>query len=111
MQDLGLNSNFSVHLDDRNDLATVEGREAFEQSVVMMLTDFMYDTLPGLSRRKTIEQRIQLEVTRVAREHDLLENITRMEIREKPGTADTYQVEVVYEATDAANFQEEFTAQ
>lgn len=111
MEDLRLNSNFSVELDDRNDLATVSGREAFEQSVVMMLTDFMYQSLPGLSKRKTIEQRINLEVTRVAREHDLLDSVAQITINEKIGSPDTYQVDIIYEEEGVDNFSEDVTAQ
>jgi hypothetical protein len=111
MQDLSLNSNFSVHLDDRNDLATVSGRDAFEQSVVMMLTDFMYDSIPGLSARDTIKEKINLEVTRVAREHSLLDSIEQISISEKAGTADTLEVRVSYSSTDAADFEEDVTVQ
>lgn len=111
MQDLGLNSNFSVHLDDRHDLATVDGRGAFEQSVVMMLTDFMYNSLPGLSKRKTIEQRIHLEVTRVAREHDRLSGIRNIRINEKIGSPDTYEVEIAYTSDDLSDFEEDVTVQ
>jgi len=111
MQDLKLNSNFSVHLDDRNDLATVSGREAFEQSIVMMLTDFMYGTVLGLSSRENIKERINLEVTRVAREHDLLDSIEYISINEKLGESDTFEVRVSYSSTDEAEFEEDITVQ
>lgn len=98
MFDLALNSNFSVHLDDRNDLATVEGREAFEQSVVVLLTEFMHERLPGLSEGQTLKQKIRLEVSRVARDHDELDSIASLNIREKPGEPDTYLVQIIYES-------------
>lgn len=100
MKDLALNDNFSVHLDDRNDLATVEGRDAFEQSVVVMLTEFMDETLPGLKRGENIESKIQLQVTRVARSHDNLDTIQRVEVSEKEDVPDTYQVEIFYDSGD-----------
>lgn len=111
MQDLKLNSNFSVHLDDRNDLATVSGRDAFEQSVAMMLTDFMYDSIPGLSQRDTIKEQINLEVTRVAREHDLLDRISSISITEKLGEPDTLEVRVSYISSEAADFNDNITVQ
>ena len=96
MFDLALNSNFSVHLDDRNDLATVEGREAFEQSVVIRLTDFMNERLPGLSDGDGLKQKIELEVSRVARDHSKLDSIERIEISEKADEPGTYTVKIVY---------------
>lgn len=111
MNDLKLNSDFSVKLDDRNDLATVSGREAFEQSVVMMLTDFMYNSLPGLSKKNTIEEQIKLQVTRVAREHSLIDSIANIDIREKAGAPDTYEVEINYVETGTESFSEDVTAQ
>lgn len=100
MKDLSLNDNFSVHLDDRNDLATVEGRAAFEQSVAVMLTNLMNETLPGLKRGENIESKIKLQVTRVARSHNNLESIHRIEVSEKDKAPDTYQVEIFYESGD-----------
>jgi hypothetical protein len=111
MEDLKLNSNFSVHLDDRNDLATVSDREAFEQSVVMMLTDFMYNTLPGLYQSNTIEEKIELQVTRVAREHNNLDALEAIDINEKLGEADTYEVRIIYSDEGVEDFSEDVTAQ
>jgi hypothetical protein len=98
MFDLALNSNFSVHLDDRNDLATVEGRDAFEQSVVIRLTEFMNESLPGLTDGQTLKEKIRLEVSRVARDHDELDSIASLTISEKEDQPDTFTVQLVYES-------------
>ena len=110
MADLSLNSNFSVHLDDRHDLATVEGRDAFEQSVSVALTEFMYETLPGLKKGENIQEKITLQVTRVAREHENLNAIRRVAVSEKENEPDTYQVEIFYESGDISLLDTEITS-
>lgn len=107
MNDLALNSDFSVFLNDRNDLATVSGKDAFEQSVAIMLTDFMYQNIPGVTDRETIEQRLRLEVNRVAREHDFIDEVSAIFISEKAGAVDTYAVEITYISDDFSTFSEE----
>jgi len=107
MKDLALNSNFSVTLDERNDLGEVTGREAFEQSVMVRLTEFMQETLPGLTKRESAKQKIRLEISRVARSHDQLDSIESIRIKEPDENPDTYRVEVVY-VTDEV-FSREFT--
>jgi hypothetical protein len=98
-QDIALGSDFSVFLDHRNDLGKVEGREAFEQSVVIMLTDYMQNVLSDYDP-DTIKQKLRLQVTRVAGRHDEIENINRIDIYRKQDHADTYVVEVVYLTAD-----------
>jgi len=110
MQDLSLNSNFSVHLDDRNDLATVEGRDAFEQSVSVALTEFMHETLPGLKKGENIKEKITLQVSRVAREHDKLDAISRIVVTEKEKQPDTYQVEIAYSSGEINLLDTEVTS-
>lgn len=100
-QDIALGSDFSVFLDHRNDLAKVEGREAFEQSVALMLTDLMQNVLSDFNH-DTITQKLRLRVTRVAQEHDEIENIDQINIHRKQGASDTYVVEVTYLTADGA---------
>jgi len=107
MQDLALNSDFSVTLDDRHDLERVEGREAFEQSVAIRLTDFMHESLPGITQRESAKQKIRLEVSRVARSHEMLDRIDSININKEPEKPNTYLVEVVYVSDEI--FSEEFT--
>ena len=110
MADLSLNSNFSVHLNDRHDLATVEGREAFEQSVSVALTEFMHETLPGLKKGENIKQKITLQITRVARDHDNLDAVRDVIIEEKDKEPDTYQVRIAYESGDISLLSTEVTS-
>lgn len=111
MQDLALNSDFSVYLNGRNDLATVDGVEAFEQSVAMMLTDFMYNSIPGRTQRDSIKERLRLEVNRVASEHDFVDEISSISISEKVAANGTYTVDVQYISDEYPNFSQETTVQ
>lgn len=106
--DLSLNDEFSVHLDDRNDLAVVEGRAAFEQSVVVRVTDRMHDSIMGATGRQNIEEKIHLAVSRVARNHDQLDSIASIDITQPTGQPDTYAVEVEY--LEAGDFDFEVDA-
>jgi hypothetical protein len=111
MNDLQLNSNFSIFLNERNDLATVEGKDAFEQSVAIMLTDFMYNSIPGRTERESIKERLRLEVNRVAGEHEFVDEISSISISEKVGEAGTYTVNVTYLSDDFEDFVEDTTLQ
>jgi len=94
--DLALNSNFSVHLDDRNDLAVTDGLAEFEQSVAVYLQDFLYTTSADFLERETAEEKIRLEVTRVARDHGELDSIDHIAIERDPDREGTFLVEVDY---------------
>lgn len=108
MFDLALNSDFSVHLDDTNDLATVEGREAFEQSIVWHLTELMHERLPGFTGSKdTTIQKIELIVNRVARRHEMIDGIADLSIGQTPDAPDTYEVEIIYTSEEV--FSETFS--
>lgn len=105
MIDLALNSDFSVHLDDTNDLATVEGQEAFEQATAVALTDLMHGSLSGMmGSESTIKEKIRLEVSRVARSLDFIDSIARIFITPKENEPGTYTVEVDYVASGEWEF-------
>jgi len=105
MRDLALDSNFSVYLDGGNDLAVVEGQAAFEQSVVVMLTDYMQSTLTGITgSESTIKDKIRLQATRVARDHGALDSVEDIIVEPKPEEAGTYQVTILYLAGEDYQF-------
>lgn len=94
--DLALNSDFSVHLDDRNDLTTVEGVAAFEQSVSIYLQSFLYEATPDFLQRETATDKIRLEVVRVARQHGELDSIDTITIERDPDHDGVFRVEIDY---------------
>jgi hypothetical protein len=100
MLDLSLNSDFSVFLDDNGDLATVSGREEFEQSVVIMMTELIRNSVIGQFDQSTIEQKLKLEATRVARSHDKLTEISRIDVSPHPENPHTYVVSIDYKTDE-----------
>lgn len=106
-KDLALNQFFSVYLDpDTLDLATVEGREAFEQAVVITLYKFQ-EGLLGDTGTDSIEQKLRQSITRVARRYGEIESIEQLNIERKQESPETYRVTVVYNIGSA--FSEEVT--
>lgn len=103
MKDLALNSDFSVFIDDRNDLGQVEGQDAFEQQVVVMLTDFMHEQLPGIAADPTtVKEKIRLEVSRVARENGHIDRIAKIDVTQKD--TDRFEVEIHFIAAESFAF-------
>lgn len=97
MLDLALNENFSVFLDDTNDLATVDGQDQFEQSVAVHLTDLLHkNVLPGMDNDGTTKNKIRLQVSRVARRHDRIEEVSSVKIDDLVGEEASYEVTIVY---------------
>lgn len=101
MTDLALDETFDVFLDDRNEVATVDDREAFEQSVAVHLTEYMYD-ITGDTDIATLKEKIRLQASRVAREHDRLDSIDQIVVERAPDKPGTIQVTLVY--TSSATF-------
>lgn len=105
MVDLALDSDFSVFLNDRNEVATVSGRSEFEQSVRVMITDFMYANVIGESNPDKIKNKIRLQVSRVAKRHDRLDDISRIDISESLEDPNTYNVRINYQSDSLSEFQ------
>ena len=106
-KDLAVNRFFSVYLDpDTLDLATVEGREAFEQAVVITLNR-LQEGLLGDTRTDSIEQKLRQSITRTARRYGEIESIEQIKIERAPESPETYQVTVLYDIGTA--FSDEVT--
>lgn len=103
MTDLALDSNFDVFLDDRKNIATVDGRDEFEQSVVVQLTEYMYN-IPGSTDIATQNEKIRLQVGRVARNNDILDSIEKIVIERVPNEPGSIRVELVYSSSAAFDF-------
>ena len=105
--DLLLNRNFDVELDDRNDLATVEGRRAVEQSIAMMVTSYFYEEIGSLSAVNAVEK-IELEAKRVARNNPHIEGVENISARKVTGPVDgtaAIEVAITYETGETSAFE------
>lgn len=98
MTDLALDGNFDIFLDDRNDVATVDGRAEFEQTVAVKLTSYMYN-IAGDTDFATLKEKIRLQVSRVARSHDMLDSINRVAVDRHPDKPGTVRVELIYSSS------------
>lgn len=98
MLDLALNSDSSVFLDENGDLGTVSGREEFEQTVVILLTELMRDAAIGEFDETTIKQKLKLEASRVARKHDYLTSIDGIEVAPHDSDPHTYVLRINYKS-------------
>lgn len=96
MLDISLDSDFSVHLDDRNDIQTVSKRDEFEQSIAIALTDYLYDTALGEIDREAAIQKTRLQVNRVARDHDRLDEVKSVNVTPSPEEPNTLDLRIVY---------------
>lgn len=105
MTDLALNSDFSVFLNGRNELAEVDGRDEFEQSVRVMITEFMHTSVIGVSDPGEIKNKIKLQVSRVARKHDKLNGIANINISQSENDPHTYEVRIHYESDIVSEFE------
>lgn len=105
MVDLSLDSNFSVFLNDRNEIGTVDGRAEFEQSVRVMITEFMHTSLIGESDPAKIKNKIRLQVSRVARRHGRLTDISEISITQPTDQPHTYHVRINYQSDSLTEFR------
>lgn len=104
MVDLALDSDFSVFLNDRNELGTVNGRSEFEQSVRVMTTHLMYSSVIGESNPNEIKNRIRLQISRVAQEHDRLDDISEIDIERSTEDPNTFDVRIRYQSDSITEF-------
>ncbi|QRV15017.1 hypothetical protein JMJ58_19235 [Haloterrigena salifodinae] len=93
--DIGLNSNFDIELDHRNDLPLVRGREAFEQRVEIRLTSY-YTDLIGQNLDVNIVPLLELEAERVAEETPELDTLANILITPNPDVPNSLDVQIVY---------------
>lgn len=76
--DLLINEDFDVELDDRNDLAVVTGRRAFEQGVALLVNHYFYEEIGSTDETNAVEN-IILHTQRVVRESDDVESVVNID--------------------------------
>lgn len=96
MVDYSINDKFDIHFNEWKDFATVDGLEEFEQDVVIQLHDNERDILGARSNSDVAKQKIELAVTRVARQFGVIDSIAELNVSEVRDETASYQVEVTY---------------
>lgn len=107
MYDIELGNDFDVRFTDENDIGVVSGADAFEQAIVVRVTDYMQNQITGVTGSEgAVEEKIKLQVTRVARDEGVIESVESVSVEQNPDSPDTYNVTVDYGVNES--FYEEF---
>lgn len=101
--DILLDDNFDVHLDDTSDLATVDGRQEFEQRLRIALTRRYYNLI-GDGPRDSIIEFLEIEAERVAGDLEQLDELADIQIEFSDTSPNTVEVSAVYDVGDNVSF-------
>ena len=101
--DIALNSNFDIELDDRNDLPTVEGRDAFEQRLAVRTTAYFYQIVGTVGREELLSL-VKLQAQRVANDAEGVDRVVQIEARFSDEQHNTVDVTAIYETGDEYTF-------
>ncbi len=104
MKDIGIDEDFDVVIDHRNDLALVDGNREFEQHIRTYVTGFFYDEI-GSVDSDNVETRIRLHANRVARRSNRVDGVQSIEVRKSETVPNTLEVNIVYQTGDTFAFE------
>ena len=91
--DLLLDDDFDVVLNDRNDLALVEGHDLLKQQIIVDLTVFQRDAIGDLNEDNAL-RKVRHKTQEALRKHDQVNSIDTIEIERTK--ADTLSVFIIY---------------
>jgi len=97
-KDFKLDQQLQLQQNEQNQFPAVDKQEEFHQSVVVRLHDRYDEILNGGTETENTENKLQLEATRVAEEHDFIDQIGRISVRDDPSEAGSLQVLIHYES-------------
>lgn len=108
-EDIALDETFNVSINHRGDLETVSGRAAFEQRIVIRLTDEMRELI-GQSDvdRQSIINLAESKLRRIALQMDELESLSTYSASfsdEQKGAV--LEIEVIYDTGEVLQFEVE----
>lgn len=101
--DIGLNDSFDLELDGSNDIPLVRGREAFEQRLRLSITSSFQDII-GSTNRSTALQLIEVQVKRVARQYDVIEQMVQIQVEYDDDQPNTINLTIIYDTGDEFTF-------
>jgi hypothetical protein len=104
MVDYSIDDSFDLHFNEVNDFETVAGREEFEQDLLIECDAQFGDIIGGLRTSQNIEQKIELLATRIAKKFDVIQSISRIDVRQIPERADAISLNIIY--TSGESFEE-----
>lgn len=96
MKDIKLNRYFEIVIDHRNDLATVEGRDEFEQHLALGVTQFFTEEIGSVDHRSA-KSRLRLYANRLANQSDRAGEVASVSVEEHEYLSNTLEVSIVYQ--------------
>lgn len=102
--DLRINEDFDIELDDRQDLAIVEGREAFEQHLSIVVTHYFHELI-GTTKTSNLEQKIELQARRVINSVAGIEDVANVLVQRSEEEPNTIEVTVLYSTGEEFSFE------
>lgn len=104
--DLDLNDDLNVHISARGDLVMATGRDAFEQELMLRVSDRYLDIV-GVQDKPTIRGLLEIEAERVADEMEMLEGVSDFRIQFSDVKPNTVIIRVIYDTGEIFEFSEE----
>lgn len=99
--DILLNENFDFELDHRNDMGTVEGRQAFEQALAIRLS-LVFEEVVGAVNWDSVPDLLRVRAKRIAQEMNQLSSVAAFDIERHPTLPNKATVTVIYTTTEEA---------
>lgn len=104
MVDYSVNGTFDLHRTDQNDFAVVDGREEFEQDLIIQIHDRFSDIIGGKKNSDTIKEKVSLLANRLAKEFGVIDEVQQIRVNELPDKPETVSLEIFY--VSGENFEE-----
>lgn len=103
-EDIAINKSFEVFLNARGDLATVSGRQAFEQRLGIRISKRATEII-GTVDEENIPDLLETEARQVAAAMGELESVAEFNVEESDEKVNTYVVEIIYDSGDDLIFE------
>lgn len=104
MVDYSVDDSFDIHFTEHGDIAEVDSYEEFEENILIRIHFALQEYIGGTRQTETIRERVELLVTRTAREEGIIDSIKRISVTEAGTATDTLTVEISYDTV--RNFEE-----
>lgn len=104
MVDYYITKDFDLELTDWDDIKTVQGKEEFEQSLVITAHKELDTIIGSPSQSNSTEERIKLICQRIAEKFDVVDYIQKIAVNRTRNESSTVKIDIYYVAGD--NFSE-----
>lgn len=96
VKDIAVDEHFDVFIDDRNDLATTEGRREVEQSLAIHLSLFFHNEIGSVDKANA-KDRLELAARRVASNNDRIDTLRSVVVTESKDEMEKFEVRILYD--------------